>query len=127
MASHIGIEEFQELCDLATRARGDELLDDLPFGDRLDDKAGRAAGVDVTARPARELTARGRRTSDDGCNALERILKDFVQHEHRAFSRAQLGEHDEERNANVVVERHPVCGVGTRSVANECRVLVRLL
>ena len=74
----------------------------------------RAPRLDLHPGPAGQLAAGGRRFAQRLRDGGERHLEDIVQDERHPFSRRQAVKHDEEGEADLIVEGNPVGGVDRR-------------
>ena len=107
------VEHLEQCLQVALVRRADEPFDDQPQLDPVHLEPRRAhLRLHAPARPAGELPARRRRPPDDGADRLEGETEHVVQHERRALGGAQLLQHDQQRHADAVVQRHPVGRVG---------------
>jgi len=95
----LGGEQFQERIHVTAEQRRQEPLGDLPAHLRIGGEP-RPPGLDVFARPVRQLAYRRRRALHDPGDLGVWIAEHVAEHEHRALKRCQRLQHDHHR------ERH---------------------
>src|SRR5260221_8891045 len=118
IAEGIGSQYLEQAAEVAARARGDELLGDQSMFGGSDVEAGtaRARGY-LLPGPAGELAAGWRAAAHCLGDGIERHAENIVQDEDDPLGRAELLQHDEQREPDSVVERDPVGWIGQPRLA----------
>lgn len=78
--------------------------------------------IDAPAGAARQLPARLRRPIDHGCDLLEGVPKDVVEHEYHALRRGQTLQDDQQRHPHALVERDPLGRIAAHAVGMSQRL-----
>ena len=105
----VGIEDGDQLLDIARSQRREEALRDRPLRGVIG--AGVGSALHASARPARELPRRGRRATDERGDLLEGHGEQIVEHERHALGGSELLEHDQERDPDRVGEQRLLLGI----------------
>src|SRR5438067_7721736 len=109
VATDVGVEQFDEVVEIASGACRDEALcHTMLFGRARLEAARNRLRLDVMPRAAGELPAGGGSASDDRADRVERELAHVVQHEHGSLGRRQLLEHYAPRDTDGLIERNPL-------------------
>jgi hypothetical protein len=112
VADSVDIKQREESGQVTSGARGDEPLGDEVLIDGVGfEPAGSGLGLDASPGSAGELTARRGTASHDLTHRIEGELEQVVQHEHGALRRAELLQHNKQRDTDAVIEGHPVGGI----------------
>jgi hypothetical protein len=114
-APDAGVEQTEESFEVASRAGLNELLGYLPVLARIGRPSrARALRRNLRPGPSGHLAAGGRRLAQRLRDGGERHLEDIVQDERHPFSRGQAVKHDDEGEADLIVEGDPVGWVDRR-------------